>query len=55
VRVVIDTGPDFRQQALAHGITDVDAVLYTHHHFDHVVGMDDLRPFLHHNRRPIPC
>jgi phosphoribosyl 1,2-cyclic phosphate phosphodiesterase len=55
VRIVIDTGPDFRQQALTYGISEVDAVLYTHHHFDHVVGMDDLRPFLHRNRRPIPC
>jgi phosphoribosyl 1,2-cyclic phosphate phosphodiesterase len=38
-----------------HGIQKVDAVLYTHHHFDHVAGMDDLRPFLFDNRVPIPC
>ncbi|NND71136.1 MAG: MBL fold metallo-hydrolase [Rhodothermales bacterium] len=53
--LLIDSGPDFRQQALSYGIKRVDAVLYTHHHFDHVAGMDDLRPFLFGNRLPIPC
>jgi len=42
--VVIDTGPDFRQQALAQHLMHVDAVLYTHSHADHILGMDDLRP-----------
>lgn len=54
VNVLIDIGPDFRQQAFWAGIENIDAVLITHHHFDHVVGMDDLRPYLFFNRSPIP-
>lgn len=53
--ILMDTGPDFRQQALRYEVPRIDAVLYTHHHFDHVVGIDDLRPFFFDNRRTMPC
>jgi phosphoribosyl 1,2-cyclic phosphate phosphodiesterase len=42
--VLIDTGPDFREQALRSKLTRVDAVFYTHGHADHIFGLDDLRP-----------
>lgn len=44
INLVIDTGPDFRQQLLANNVQRVDAVLYTHEHSDHVSGFDDIRP-----------
>lgn len=43
--IVIDSGPDFRYQMLRAGVTDLDAILYTHEHKDHVAGLDDIRPF----------
>jgi phosphoribosyl 1,2-cyclic phosphate phosphodiesterase len=44
-RLLIDTSPDLREQMLSSGISDIDAVLYTHEHADHTHGIDDLRAF----------
>ncbi len=52
--ILIDTTPDFRQQALRFGIDRIDAILYTHAHADHVLGLDDVRPFNFHQRGSIP-
>lgn len=53
-RLLIDSGPDLRQQALREKITVVDAVLYTHEHLDHVAGFDELRAFCWRRELPLP-
>lgn len=51
--LLIDCGPDFRQQMLSHHrYGSLDALLLTHQHYDHVGGIDDLRPYCYHNREP---
>lgn len=52
--IVIDVGPDFRQQMLSNNVVDVDSILLTHEHNDHVIGMDDVRPFNFRYRRDMP-
>lgn len=54
-RILVDTGPDLRQQALAYGVVRVDAVLFTHSHADHIMGLDDVRPFNAVNGAPLRC
>lgn len=54
-RLLVDTGPDLREQLLDAGIGWITAVLYTHDHADHCHGIDDLRALFHAGRREIPC
>ncbi len=53
-RILIDTSPDFRYQALRFGISRLDAIFYTHSHADHILGLDDVRPFNFMQRHDIP-
>ena len=52
LKVLIDAGPDFRQQMLREKISNLDAILLTHNHKDHTGGLDDIRAFNYHTRRP---
>ena len=54
-RILIDTGPDLRQQFLREGLSHADAILMTHHHADHIFGLDDVRVFAHYrDGKPLP-
>jgi phosphoribosyl 1,2-cyclic phosphate phosphodiesterase len=54
IKIVIDTGPDFRQQMLRSRNVDADAVLFTHEHIDHVAGLDDIRAINFLQRKNMP-
>jgi phosphoribosyl 1,2-cyclic phosphate phosphodiesterase len=53
--ILVDTSTDLRMQALANDIRRVDAILFTHHHADHVMGLDDVRRFNQMQKGVIPC
>lgn len=53
--ILIDASSDFRQQALRAGLARIDAVLFTHSHADHILGIDDLRAFNFIQKQAIPC
>ncbi len=54
-KILIDAGPDFRQQMLTAKVTHLDAILYTHHHADHIMGFDDIRAFNVKGKTPPKC
>jgi len=54
-RILFDAGPDFRTQALKHNLIDLDAVILTHTHFDHIAGIDDLRVFYFIHHQTLSC
>jgi phosphoribosyl 1,2-cyclic phosphate phosphodiesterase len=54
-KLLIDIGPDFRQQALQHNIQHLDGLLLTHTHYDHIAGIDELRVLNFRQKKPFPC
>jgi len=53
--LLVDVSPDFREQALTHQLLHLDGILITHAHFDHIGGLEDLRPYFFKGREPLPC
>ena len=53
--ILVDTGPDMREQLLNAGVSNIDAVVWTHEHADHIHGIDDLRQIFHLKGEPVSC
>lgn len=53
--ILVDAGPDLRQQALTHDVRRVDAILFTHGHADHILGLDETRRYTGLQKKPMPC
>lgn len=53
-RILVDSCPDLRLQALRYGLAEIDAIVYTHEHLDHTAGFDELRAFCWHRDGPLP-
>lgn len=51
--LVVDSGPDFRQQMLTHQVNELDAILLTHSHKDHIAGLDDVRAYNYFQQKPM--
>lgn len=54
-KILIDCSPDFRQQALKNKITDIDCILFTHEHNDHISGLDEIRPIILKKKNKYHC
>jgi phosphoribosyl 1,2-cyclic phosphate phosphodiesterase len=53
--MLVDAGPDLRQQSLTHDVRRVDAILFTHGHADHILGLDETRRYTGLQKQPMPC